>query len=113
MMDQGFWANGSIGSEIRGLSGGAIRRRLKERERELLVYNAHIEVDKARAGYIDSNTFDREPKKELLSRNAGQVSDLAEADGAGDVEIVVDLVLELGVTGLVQPDMELACRRVM
>lgn len=44
----------------------------------MLVDNADIEVNKTGAGDIDADAFDGEPEEELLSRNAGQISDLAE-----------------------------------
>lgn len=105
---------GSIQREglINRISRSAIRRELKERERELLVHNADVEMNYTRSGQIDANSLNRKPKKELLRRNSGQFSDLAVAEAAGDVEIIVNLILELGIAGLVEKDLESAGGRI-
>lgn len=94
------------GRLINWISRSAIRRRLKEGQRELLVDDADVEMNHTRGGQIETDALDRKPKKELLRRNPGQFSDLAVAEYAGDVEIIVNFVLELGIARLVEEDLE-------
>ena len=58
------------------------------------------------------NSFNRKPKKELLRGNSSQFSDLAIAEATGDIEIIVNLILELSIAGLVEEDLESASGRV-
>lgn len=102
----------AIGIVAAGPGGGAIGRGLEEGEGELLVGDADVEVDDAGAGDVDADALDREPQEELLGGHPGQLADLAEPEGAGDVEVVVDLVLEPRVAGLRQADPELPGGRV-
>ncbi|KAL0322282.1 UNVERIFIED_CONTAM: hypothetical protein Scaly_2524600 [Sesamum calycinum] len=50
-------------------------------------------------GNVDTNTLDGKPEKELLGGHPRQISDLGERDGAGDVALVSDMGLELGLAG--------------
>lgn len=97
---------------INRISGSAIRRGLKEGKRELLVNNTNVEMNYTRSGQIDTNSLNRKPKKELLGGNSGQFSDLAVGEPAGDIEIIVNLILELGIAGLVEEDLETAGGRI-
>lgn len=78
------------------VSNGAIRRRLKKRQRVLLVDHAHIEVNNPGAGDIHAYALHGEPEEELLSRDAGEIADVGMGEVKGDVEVIVELVLELG-----------------
>lgn len=76
--ESAFFVKNGDGIGISGINSGAIGRGFEEGERELLVDNADIEVNKTGAGDVDADAFDGEPEEELLSRNTGQISDLAE-----------------------------------
>lgn len=97
---------------INRISCSAIRGGLKEGKRELLVNNADVEMNYTRRGQIDTNSLNRKPKKELLGGNSSQFSDLSVGEPARDVEIIVNLILELGIAGLIEEDMETAGGRI-
>jgi hypothetical protein len=75
---------------------GAIGRRFKERQGELLVNDTNIEVNDTRAGFINANTLDGEPKEEFLGGDSREVGDVGLGKVEGDVGVVVELVLEIG-----------------
>lgn len=107
------WVTAAIGTGIRRIDSGTIRRGFKERERELLIHNTHIKVNEPRARNINANTFNRKPKKKFLCRDARQLADPAETQGPRDVEIVVNLILELRIAGMLQKDLKIAGRGVV
>lgn len=86
---------------------GAIRRRLEQRQRELLGDHPDVEVDEAGAGDVDPDPLDGEPQEQLLRGDPGEGADLAVAQRPGDVPVVVQLALELGVAGPIQVHLEL------
>ncbi len=98
--------------EIRrgGILGGdsAITRSFKQGERESLEDNTNIEVNEAGAGNINGDSFDGEPKEEILSSYSGKIGNLAVAEDTGEVPIVTDLALELGIARLLHVDLESA-----
>lgn len=99
---------GMIRIIVVGRNSGAIGRGIEEGEGELLVGDADVEVDDTGAGDVDADALDGEPEEELLGGDAGEPADLAELEGAGDIEVVVELVLEPGDAGLRQADPKLA-----
>ena len=90
-----------------GNSRPAIRGRIEEGKRKLFSDDTDIEIDEARAGNIDSDFFDRKPEKQLLSRHAGEGSDLAVADSAVDGGVVLDFGFELSGAGRGEEEVEL------
>jgi len=91
-----------------GANGDAFRGRFEEREREALEGGADVEVDEAGGGDVDADAHDFEPEEEILGLEAREGVDHAAAEVAGDVALVMQLVLELGVAGLVEVDPEAA-----
>ena len=91
-----------------GANGDAFRGRFEEREREALEGGADVEVDEAGGGDVDSDAHDLEPEEEILGLEAREGVDHAAAEVTGDVALVMQLVLELGVAGLVEVDPEAA-----
>lgn len=85
-----------------GANGDAFGRRFEEGEGEALGGGADVEVDEAGAGDVDADAHDLEPEEEILGLEAGEGVDHAVAEVAGDVALVMQLVLELGVAGLVK-----------
>lgn len=75
---------------------------------ELLVNNAHSEVNAIRRRQIDSDFVHIEPKQEPLDLNAFQLCDRAIGELASYGLLVVDQVLELHVARLPQNDDESA-----
>ncbi|CAI0376192.1 unnamed protein product, partial [Linum tenue] len=73
---------------------------LEHRESELLIHHPDIEVNQPRLGIVDADPFHGEPEEELLLRHPGELLDLARGQEAGDVEIVMELVLQLDVARL-------------
>lgn len=82
--------------------GRTIRRRIEQGNREPLINNAYVEVNHARAGHIDANVEDREPEKEILSRDAGNRADLAGGERTGNGGVVLDGVVEVGGARLIE-----------
>lgn len=91
-----------------GANGDAFWGRFEEREREALVDGADVEVDEAGGGDIDADAHDLEPEEEIQGLEAREGVDHATAEVARDVALVMQLVLELGVAGLVEVDPEAA-----
>ena len=89
-----------------GANGDAFGGRFEEREREALGGGADVEVDEAGGREVDADAHDLEPEEEILGLEAGEGVDHAAAEVAGDVALVMQLVLELGVAGLVEVDPE-------
>lgn len=85
-----------------GANGDAFGRGFEEGQGEALGGGADVEVDEAGAGDVDADTHDLEPEEEILGLEAGEGVDHAVAEVAGDVALVMQLVLELGVAGLVK-----------
>lgn len=73
--------------------------RLEEGQGKLLKNDTDIKINQPGAGNIDTNTLDGKPEKELLSGHARQISNLGKRDGAGDVALISDMGLELGLAG--------------
>ena len=98
-----WWSNdeGSIRGDL-----GTVGRGLEKGEGEMLEDDADVEVDEAGAGDIDPDSLDGEPQEELLGGDAGEGADLAVTERAGDVAVVMQLALELGVAGLIQVRLE-------
>lgn len=94
--------------KIRTRIGQTIPGSFKGREWELLGDDAHIEVNQAGAGDIDPDFNHRKPQKQILGGDTGEAVDLAVAETAGDIDVVVQFVLELGITGSIQVNLELA-----
>ena len=91
-----------------GANGDAFGGRFEERQREALVGGADVEADEAGGGDVDADAHDLEPEEEILGLEAREGVDHAAADVARDVALVMQLVLELGVAGLVEMDPEAA-----
>lgn len=105
------FSNQRLISKIRrtdGANSHTIRRRFEQRKRQLLKHDADIEVNETGARNVDVNSLHRKPKKQLLRRNSGQGGDLAVTESAGDVAIVMQLALELGIASLIQIYLESA-----
>lgn len=94
--------------KIRFGGGQAVPRRLERGERKLLGDDADIEVNQAGAGDVDADFDNGEPEEQILGGDAGELVDLAVLQGAGDVHVVVQFVLELGVAGAIQMHLELS-----
>lgn len=78
----------------------------------MLINNTDVEMNYTRTKQINTNSFNRKPKKEFLRRNSSQFIDLATAKAAGNIEIIVNLILELGIARLVKEDLKSAGGRV-
>ena len=74
----------------------------------MLEDNTYIKINEPGAGHIHPNPLHRKPQKQLLRRNPRQLPDLTVAQTAGNVAIVMQLALELGIAGLIQIDLESA-----
>lgn len=84
------------------IGNGAITRCLEERKGKLLRNNSNIKINQPRTGNIDTDSFDREPKEKLLSRNTRNLRNLTIIKGTRHGAIITQMGFELGGTGLRQ-----------
>lgn len=87
---------------IVGLNGRTLSGNLEGGQRKLLGHDSDIEVNQAGSGHIHPDFLDREPEEQILGSDSVQLLDLTVTQSAGNIDIVVDLVLEHGVAGLIQ-----------
>jgi len=85
----------------------AVGGSLEEGEGKLLVNNTNIEVDESRIGNIDTDALDGEPEEELLLLHTSNASQLPVAKIPSYHSLEVDLILELGIAGLLQVNLQL------
>lgn len=78
------------------------RRGFEERLRELLENNTDVEINNTGARNIDANPLNREPQEEILGGNPRQGADLAITQSAGNISLVMQLILEHRITLLIQ-----------
>eukprot|EP01018_Ginkgo_biloba_P011534 Gb_40129 [translate_table: standard] len=85
----------------------AVRRRLKQRERELLVNNPHIEVYESTVWNVDTNALHWKPEEQFLLLQTCNSSQLPIAQITPNHSLKVDLILKLGKAGFLQINLQL------
>lgn len=75
----------------------ALLGRLEEGQRELLGDDTNVEVNQAGARNVYANGLDGQPEKELLGSNTGEIGKHGVVEPAGNVALVSNGSLELGV----------------